>query len=690
MEVAELFTSFFDRCTRACRGSLTLLFLAVSLQSFSQQSDVYNQFFMNPYLYNPAYAGVEGHTAIYLLYNQKWTNVQDAPTISHVSFHTPLKGGIGIGAAAYNVSQGLLTRSQGKFSASYLVTMDRQHHLRFGMSVGGGNQSLSFGELDDPTDPAFIGIADQSSYMLADFGATYHFGHFNVGFSIPNLVGYDVIGSSDIAPIRVKPLDNLMLKMNYRGHITDDVAIEPHIIYRYSDVTPGQYEATAIFHVYHVVWAGLTYRQDNNFGITVGTKIKEKIGVGVSYETGNTKVSSLLGPTFEGHIGIHLGTKKEHHAHVSSFIKSHRLTAEERAEKARLEREQQLQALQQSRQTQQDSGDELSVMRDTPQTQEQPADEPPATEAEPDAPVVSDWKQDTEYEEVHRTNDFGEEEKAVVIEHINENGEKEMAVAWVPKDENWVLDKSEQPLKRTSSDGQQEIGVKYTRTNTDGTEEVIVKWEVVVTPDQAASILAGANVVETLAEVPAEIPEDQPDTTTFTERQVPVETQEDPAITGTGLSQIETPPVQTPVVTPPVETPVVETPVVETPQVQEPPEQTEVVTEDPAPATDTRTHDEIAASGEPLEVKRGNNMLELPVGNYVVAGAFESFQHAEDYSDEMFNKGYVDTIVGYSSARGYYYVVIYRSSDLQSATNEKDRVKTRSGMEKVWVLKVSE
>ena len=196
---------------RTFGGGLSLLFCLLSFSSFSQQNDVYNQFYMNPYLYNPAYAGVEGHTVLYFLYNQKWANIQDAPTISHVSFHTPLKGGIGIGLTGYNLTQGLINRSVGKFSASYLVTMDRKHHLRFGMSVGGGSQSLDFGELDDPADPAFIGIVDQSTFVFADFGATYHFGHFNFGFSLPNLIGYDVIGINEFADIKPpKPLDNLM------------------------------------------------------------------------------------------------------------------------------------------------------------------------------------------------------------------------------------------------------------------------------------------------------------------------------------------------------------------------------------------------------------------------------------------------------------------------------------------------
>ena len=112
---------------------ITLLFSAQA-----QQPQVYNQFFMNPYMYNPAYAGVEGHAAVFAMYRDQWTNVEGAPQISHLSFHVPLQGGIALGGAAFNITQGLLTTSAAKASASYLINIDRTHFLRFGMSLGAG------------------------------------------------------------------------------------------------------------------------------------------------------------------------------------------------------------------------------------------------------------------------------------------------------------------------------------------------------------------------------------------------------------------------------------------------------------------------------------------------------------------------------------------------------------------------
>jgi len=338
----------------------SIIFLSL-FRSHAQQPQVYNQFFMNPYMYNPAYAGVEGHAAFFAMYRDQWTNIEDAPQISHFSFHVPLKGGIALGGAAFNISQGLLTTSAAKASASYLINIDRTHFLRFGMSLGAGINAVNISEFDSPGDQAFNDFLDQSSFIIGDFGVAYHFGHFNVGVSLPNLFSYNPITQTETPDVEFSPTDNVLLKMNYRGHINDDFAFEPHLIYRYSSVIPHQYEAVMIAHLYHVVWVGGSYRQDAGIIGLAGAKVAEKFAIGFAYEIGNSNISSELGPTFEVNVGYHLGTKKDHAEHVSSFIKSHRLSAEERARKAELERQQRLAALQESRGTETPDEDALSI-----------------------------------------------------------------------------------------------------------------------------------------------------------------------------------------------------------------------------------------------------------------------------------------------------------------------------------------
>lgn len=654
MEKIVLFSKSKSANLRFRLAGLAFFLFIKLLPLRAQVNVVYNQFFMNPYLYNPAYAGVEGHTVVFALYRQQWMNFESSPAISNVSFHTPLKGGIGLGATIFNETQGPLTTSWGKISTSYLITVDKEHYLRFGLSLGAGNNALNFTELDAPTDPAFTNLVDNSTFLIGDFGATYHFGHFNAGFSIPNLVTYDVISTETNSPIRVSPLDNVLFKMNYRGHLNDDVAIEPHLIYRYSEVEPDQYEGTVILHIKHVTWAGVSFRQDNNLVGLVGIKLKESFAIGYSFELGNSSIASTLGPTHEVHIGYHLGSKKEHAEHVSSFIKSHRLSAEERAKKAELERERKLAALRRSRESQQPArtnpnqegdddslgilsgGTDNNTTEENVQEKETPVTIPPVNEKE--EPVEE------------RTNQFGEQEQKVTFERTTPQGETQTVDAWVPSDtpeEKWELDPEAEHRERTTPDGTVEVAVELLRTDDQGNTDKVVRWQ----PLSEASPVEETPVDEPTIEIPNET--------------IPEVVQE----------------VETPEETPREE---IQTPVVIEQPLENIPPQDSTLTQD------FRTPEELAQSSEPEQVTIGGHILELPVGNYVIAGAFASFDGAEDVSDTLFERGFHEAKVGYVSARGYYYVVIFESDQVARAQSERNRIITLPGLDQVWVLTVSE
>lgn len=584
-------------------------------------------------MYNPAYAGVEGHSVFFVSYRNQWTNINDAPKVTHASYHVPLKGGIALGGAAFNVTQGLLSTSAVKATVGYLVNIDRTHFLRFGMSLGAGMNGLNLSEFDFPQDDdAFTGFKEQSSFLIGDFGMTYHFGHFNIGVSLPNLFSYNPVTQKEVSEIGFSPTDNVLFKMNYRGHINDDLAFEPHIIYRYSAVIPHQFEGTLIAHLKHLVWVGASYRQDAGIIGLVGAKVKEKIGVGFAYELGNSKISSELGPTLEVNIGYHLGTKKDHAEHVSSFIKSHRLSAEQRAKEAELERQKQLAALQKSREKPQEDEDALSIAKPTTSSLKEPEEDKLAEDnasnssslEEPEEVIQEqkakkpeieskDWDHQEEHGEITRTNDFGEEETGIRLEKPDGG----VVLSWVPSEDAKDLKVAEDGhMERDLDDGSKEVGIKYEKQNTDGSVEHIVKWDKVLNEKQAETIVSNPELTEA--------------------------------------------------------------------------QHNEIEKGNPELTDDFRTHEELAEAQDHAVVKRGDHLLELPAGNFVIAGAFASFQHAEDYSDELFQSGFHDTIVGYSSARGYYYTVVYQSSSIEQARKRKNELSKRPKFKKAWVLQVTE
>ena len=563
-----------------------LILVLCSFPGFAQQPIVFNQFYMNPYLYNPAYAGIEGHSVFYGLYQQQWSGINGAPTTMHGSFHAPLPGGIGIGFSGYNIEQGgLLSTTAGKASVSYLLTLDLKHNIRFGLSVGGGSQMLDYGDIDDPFDPAFANIADNSAFGLADFGLTYHAGHFNFGFSIPNLISYDKFMDNDSSnPIRIKPLDNLMLQTYFRGHLSDNIAIEPHLVYRYNNYGTSQLEGTLLLHLFHVIWVSGTYREDMNIVGTAGVKLKGRFGLGYSYETGNLNIMNDLGPSHEIHLGIHLGKRKPHAKHTSSFINSKRPEKEEKEEEVDTVVIEKI--------------DTVIIER----TDTIALDKP--------------WELDNTRGEVLKTTENGDQQKAIVVQHASQDGTIEEAITWVPADESWEMIGDQTKEIRTNPEGNTEIGVQYVKTNKEGQSDSLVIWEPTMSKEAIDSIIDKATTKPEIEEQPIEkvIPE------------------------------IE-----------------------------------EVIPE----------VEEIIPEVE--EVVKGNHLLELPEGVYLIAGVFEIYENANKFSDQLFLEGYHEALVGFVSEKGYYYVVIYRSDNLTQVKSKLLRENKKKDMDEIWIkiLKVN-
>ena len=511
---------------------------------YSQKQRVFNQFFMNPFIFNPAYAGTEGHTVFYFLFQDKWSGFgNESPQISHFSFNTPLKGGIGIGAFVLNESQGgLISESLAKVAGSYLVTFDQKHFLRFGLSLGGGHTGVDPDAAISLDERVLSSEVAPYSFSIAEFGMTYHWGHFNFGLALPSLIGHDAFPDNTFSPVRVKPTDNIMFKVNYRGHLGDALAIEPHVIYRYSRFGTSQLQISAILHIMHAVWLGIDNTQDLGLTAMAGFKVSDKIGIGGAYYVGGNPKSAPLGNTMEISVGVHIGRKKKHAKHVSSFIKSHRKTLEERRAEA-------------------------------------------------------------------------EEKRLAKLEEIENNAK----VAMVPE----VIEKKDSVEKATSS------------------------------PTQNVT-------TETVSEVKekAETKEERP--VIQTKQVLPDKTEEK------GSEKV----VEAKESTPREDTP--------------PPKAKNIA--DKSLTLDNRTDEEVSKSETPLKVKKGGNLLELQEGAHVIAGSFDVFEHAEDLSDKLFDRGFHDVRVGYVSARGHYYTVLTSSQSVKKAVQDRNRFRNMKGLEKIWVL----
>ncbi|MEJ2004924.1 MAG: PorP/SprF family type IX secretion system membrane protein, partial [Cyclobacteriaceae bacterium] len=119
------------------RRIVTLSLLLISGSALSQQIPVYNHYFVNPYLYNPAEAGGEGYTTLHLNHRQQWRGLDGAPIVSTLTFELPFSsrsGNLGIYLRSYD--RGLISTQDIMASFAYRIFLSKTTTLSFGLSAG--------------------------------------------------------------------------------------------------------------------------------------------------------------------------------------------------------------------------------------------------------------------------------------------------------------------------------------------------------------------------------------------------------------------------------------------------------------------------------------------------------------------------------------------------------------------------
>jgi len=293
-----------------------LLLIQISFV-WSQELPTINQFYSNPYFYNPAFAGEEYRPALFIGYRQQWLGIQGAPISSYLSFHTPLGDNLAFGTNLQNDTRGLLNTSNLNLSIAYKVPFAFNHYVKFGLSAGTGyNQISDFDELiNDPryaNDNALLNAVDNNLFLDGRFGFLYHVKGLNLSFALPKLLESPVINETEFTRGNLDPLNTYTVMGNYRFEISpNSFAFEPHLLYRMSNsATTSRWEAMGIFHLGRAFWLGGGYRDQRGTYGTLGLNAGDKFSFGYGYELAPDYLSGVTSGTHEVQLRFAFGEEK--------------------------------------------------------------------------------------------------------------------------------------------------------------------------------------------------------------------------------------------------------------------------------------------------------------------------------------------------------------------------------------------
>ena len=313
----------------------------------AQELPLNTQVFLNPYYYNPAFAGYESKTSLNLMRRQQWTQIPGAPTTNYFSLHTAFgeNKSIPFGIAFVNDTRSILASNSIYLTSGFRANIDENHHLTFALSPGVSFHGIDFSGVIDTAgianDPAIANALENNTLLEGNFGVNYHNNGLNVGIALPNLFQHKAASEESFSVGEFSPLNHGIFMASYKMEaVKNSLYFEPWVLAHYRDGLPIQIEGIATFYLKDFVWLGGSYRQDYGASAFFGFNISNTFKFGYSYEFNFNSPLSLS--TNEFQLALLIG-KSEKKKKAAELMERRRAMLQAMRDRQREQQEQQQQ-----------------------------------------------------------------------------------------------------------------------------------------------------------------------------------------------------------------------------------------------------------------------------------------------------------------------------------------------------------
>ncbi len=273
--------------------------------SFSQQSPLYNQYFVNPYVYNPSYIGFKPGASVTLIRNQKWTDYNNGFITNYATFGALMKDGkSGIGLDLYSDYVGITSKLKAHLAYSYRIKLTETMNLRAGISAGVIDNRVNFGEaiIADNNDPLLnqAPVSRKTNFDMS-VGINYTWSNFQFGIAVPQVLGNQLFYDS-LKTLSYTLERQFVANTSYKYFFNKDkgISLTPSLLAIYSPNLPLNYNGSLIFEWQKYGWIGGTYKSNYAVGVNLGVNLVKNLKIGLSYDVQINEVAAYNKmPNFE-------------------------------------------------------------------------------------------------------------------------------------------------------------------------------------------------------------------------------------------------------------------------------------------------------------------------------------------------------------------------------------------------------
>jgi type IX secretion system PorP/SprF family membrane protein len=277
----------------------------VSAQQFPQ----YSLYMLNPYAYNPAYAGLDNTLVATGMYRQQWSNLEGAPATAHFNGHLPLFViSSGVGMKVENDIIGAHRTTSAVLSYNYQLALGRSTLLSAGFSAGYMQYSLDGTKLRAPDgvyEPAGFSHNDQflpegkvnAGTPLFEAGLFLQMKKLQVGVSTLPAFSPALSISSDNDALEIEPVRHYFFTAAYSFEAGDHLDVSPSAVAK-TDFVETQVEISTVLQWNENIFAGASFRGFGNTDkdavvVLAGFRLNEKTTLAYSFDIPLSPLSAV-------------------------------------------------------------------------------------------------------------------------------------------------------------------------------------------------------------------------------------------------------------------------------------------------------------------------------------------------------------------------------------------------------------
>jgi type IX secretion system PorP/SprF family membrane protein len=289
------------------------LFFAVIITSvaLAQQDPLYTQYLNNPFVLNPAYAGITNNLNTSVCYRQQWIGFEGNPVTINANAHISLRANkMGAGLMIVSDKIGTTEVNEVYGSYSYRIKVADDKTLSFGLQAGVVNFKTDNSDLNllDPNDPAFTGVANENKLSLGS-GIILFSDRFFAGISVPRMLK----ARSDTGEGDLTLYTQHMYGMgSYMFFVTDRIRFRPSVLARFVSGAPASVDLNAAVILYDKYTAGLLTRNFTTYGVFLQAFIKDTLRLGYAMEIPTSKSVGSRYTSHEVTLGVRLSVLNFH------------------------------------------------------------------------------------------------------------------------------------------------------------------------------------------------------------------------------------------------------------------------------------------------------------------------------------------------------------------------------------------